>query len=56
MVLLGPFQLEIHYDSMNLISPRRDLEHCASWFYDVKDKILLGHVAAKAHLSLTAYS
>lgn len=39
-----------------LISPRKDSEHCASWFYYVKDKILLGYVAAKTHLSLSLYS
>lgn len=37
---------------MILISPHEDSEHCASWFYYVKDKILLGYVAAKAHFSL----
>lgn len=37
---------------MILISPRKDSEHSASWFYCVKDKILLGCVAAKTQLSL----
>lgn len=33
------------------ISPDRDSEQYANWFYYVKDKILLAYVAAKAHLS-----